>query len=102
MDKERILDWAKMSGEDVRSFNSPLSPAFPETVNPYIYIYMRQACLSLTQYALSALGLVALPLISSASEEPLERRSLPSEALEEDDDPPAPAPLWGIGTSPGM
>jgi hypothetical protein len=63
---------------------------------------MSQACLSLTRFALAALGLVALPLISVASNEPLERRSLPSEALEEYDDPPAPAPLWGIGTSPGM
>src|SRR5262249_54109150 len=30
------------------------------------------------------------------------RKSLPTEPLEESDDPPAPSPLWGIGVSPGM
>ena len=31
-----------------------------------------------------------------------ERRALPTEPLEEYDNPPAPSPLWGIGVSPGM
>src|SRR6187200_1377943 len=31
-----------------------------------------------------------------------ERRTLPTEPLEEPDNPPAPSPLWGIGVSPGM
>src|SRR4029079_7233715 len=31
-----------------------------------------------------------------------ERKPLPTEPLEELDDPPAPSPLWGIGVSPGM
>src|SRR5262245_15521199 len=92
-----------MSGEDVCSRNNPapLRIRFPET-HP-LYIYMNKACLSLMRLALAASTLVVLPRVSLAADESQERKPLPTEeAMEEYGDPPAPLPMWGIATSPGM
>src|SRR5450755_2382313 len=37
-----------------------------------------------------------------ASGQTAPKKPLPTEPLEEYDNPPAPSPLWGIGVSPGM
>src|SRR5450432_3042077 len=46
--------------------------------------------------------LVLLPVLALASDETGPPKPLPTEPLEEYDNPPAPSPLWGIGVSPGM
>src|ERR1700730_6269171 len=46
--------------------------------------------------------LVLLPVLAVASDEARQHKPLPTEPLEEYDNPPAPSPLWGIGVSPGM
>src|SRR5437016_1009967 len=64
---------------------------------------MKKACLSLTRSALMPVAsLVLLPLLAIASDQPSQHKPLPTEPLEEYDNPPAPSPLWGIGVSPGM
>ena len=46
--------------------------------------------------------LVLLPVLAIASDETDQPSELPTEPLEQYDNPPAPLPLWGIGVSPGM
>ncbi|MEY2489670.1 MAG: hypothetical protein QOC70_1612, partial [Verrucomicrobiota bacterium] len=50
----------------------------------------------------AATCLVFLPVLATASEQAEESKPLPTEPMEEYDQPPAPSPLWGIGVSPGM
>lgn len=93
-----------MSGEDVCSDKNPeRSRSVASRTRHTLYIYMNQAGLSLLRLALAATALIMLPRLSLASEGSQERKPLPTEeALEKYDDPPAPLPMWGIGTSPGM
>src|SRR5882672_10042300 len=64
---------------------------------------MKKACLSVMRSSLVAItSLIILPLVSIASDQTEGRRPLPTEPMEEYDNPPAPSPLWGIGVSPGM
>src|SRR5476651_2457144 len=56
---------------------------------------MRSALVAVT-------SLVLLPVIAIASDQSEQRKPLPTEPLEEYDNPPAPSPLWGTGISPGM
>ena len=56
---------------------------------------MRSALVAVT-------SLVLLPVLAIASDETGQHKPLPTEPLEEYDNPPAPSPLWGIGVSPGM
>jgi hypothetical protein len=64
---------------------------------------MKKVCLFVMRSALVAVtSLVLLPVGAIASDETGQRKSLPTEPLEEYDNPPAPSPLWGIGVSPGM
>src|ERR1051326_970571 len=46
--------------------------------------------------------LVLLSAVAIASGQAEQPRLLPTEPLEQYDNPPAPSPLWGIGVSPGM
>jgi uncharacterized repeat protein (TIGR01451 family) len=46
--------------------------------------------------------LVLLPVFAVASDQTEQPNPLPTEPMEEYDQPPAPSPLWGIGVSPGM
>ena len=46
--------------------------------------------------------LVLQSVLAIASGQTARHRPLPNEPLEKYDNPPAPAPLWGIGVSPGM
>jgi hypothetical protein len=53
--------------------------------------------------ALAAITSLSFPPVQAiGADEKDEPRSLPTEAMEEYDMPPAPSPLWGIGVSPGM
>jgi hypothetical protein len=47
-------------------------------------------------------GLVLVLATALASGQSAQRKPLPTEPMEEYDNPPAPSPLWGIGVSPGM
>jgi hypothetical protein len=60
----------------------------------YLFV-MRSALVAVT-------SLILLPALAIASDEIGQPRPLPTEPLEEYDNPPAPSPLWGIGVSPGM
>ena len=46
--------------------------------------------------------LILLSGLAIVSGQTGQRKPLPTEPLEEYDNPPAPSPLWGIGVSPGM
>src|SRR2546423_2572572 len=46
--------------------------------------------------------LVLLSAVAIASGQTEQSEPLPTEPLEQYDNPPAPSPLWGIGVSPGM
>jgi hypothetical protein len=46
--------------------------------------------------------LVLLTVLAVASDETGQLKPLPTEPMEEYDNPPAPLPLWGVGVSPGM
>ena len=64
---------------------------------------MKKVCLFASRSALGAVTcLVLLPVLAMASEETGQPKPLPTEPLEQYDNPPAPSPLWGIGVSPGM
>ena len=45
---------------------------------------------------------IVLPFLAMASDQTTQTKPLPTEPLEEYDNPPAPFPLWGMGVSPGM
>jgi uncharacterized repeat protein (TIGR01451 family) len=47
-------------------------------------------------------GLVLVLVTALASGQSAQHKPLPTEPMEEYDNPPAPSPLWGIGVSPGM
>src|ERR1700730_16764385 len=64
---------------------------------------MKKVCLFASRAVLGAVAcLVLLPVLAIASEETGQPKPLPTEPLEQYDNPPAPSPLWGIGVSPGM
>jgi len=63
---------------------------------------MKKVCLFVIGSALAVTSLVFLPVLATASDQAEQPRPLPTEPLEEYDNPPAPSPLWGIGVSPGM
>jgi hypothetical protein len=64
---------------------------------------MKKVCLFVVRSALVAtISLTFLPAFAIASEETEREKSLPTEAMEEYDQPPAALPLWGMGVSPGM
>src|ERR1044071_535804 len=64
---------------------------------------MKKRCLSITRSTLMPVAfLVLFPLLAIASDEGRRSKPLPTEPLEEYDNPPAPSPLWGFGVSPGM
>src|SRR6476620_300400 len=46
--------------------------------------------------------LVLLLLVGTVSGQTNQHKPLPTTPLEEEEDAPAPSPLWGIGVSPGM
>jgi hypothetical protein len=64
---------------------------------------MKKVCLFVTPSALVAVTcLILLPVRAIASDETEPQKPLPTEPLEQYDNPPAPSPLWGMGVSPGM
>lgn len=56
----------------------------------------------LTRPDLIVFAFAIFPFFANAAEESEARRPLPTEPLEEYDNPPAPMPLWGSRTSPGL
>ena len=56
-------------------------------------------CSKAGPFHLFSLCFLVLAIASDQTEQP---KPLPTEPLEEYDNPPAPSPLWGIGVSPGM
>src|SRR6267378_6668532 len=64
---------------------------------------MKKVCLFVIRSALVAVtSLALLPVLATAADETEQTKPLPTEPLEQYDNPPAPSPLWGIGVSPGM
>src|ERR1051325_2205719 len=63
---------------------------------------MKKARCSISVPPLLAASLMLFPLLAMGSAQERLRKPLPTEPLEEYDNPPAPYPMWGIGTSPGM
>ena len=66
---------------------------------------MKKGCLFLLVMRSGLVAMTSLllpPILAIASDETVPRKPLPTEALEEYDDAPAPFPLWGVGVSRGM